>query len=109
MHVNRVTVWRLQLTNVRLTFLQAAVVLATLRVKEEVPLTNETKDVSDSGDENHQHVIQHQDGGSDAHVAEPVKLLVFKHQGDDRWTDLKQCKNKDMVRGLLFKKTYYNW
>lgn len=51
-------------------------------------LTDEAKDVSDGGDEDHQHVVEDQYAGGDQHVADPAELSTAEQQRGDGGADL---------------------
>lgn len=52
------------------------------------PLTDKAEDVSDGRDEDDQHVVEGQDGGSDQHVSGPAELAAAEQQRCDGGADL---------------------
>lgn len=52
-------------------------------------LTDEAKDVSDGGDEDHQEVVEGQYGSGDKEVSDPAELFSSETQRGDWRTDLK--------------------
>ncbi len=64
-------------------------------------LTDEAKDVSDGGDEDHQEVVEGQYDSGDEEVSDPAELFSSETQRDDWRTDLKTQINTHRI----YKKT----
>ncbi len=64
-------------------------------------LTDEAKDVSDGGDEDHQEVVEGQYDSGDEEVSDPAELFSSETQRDDWRTDLKTQINTQFTKRPL--------
>lgn len=64
-------------------------------------LTDEAKDVSDGGDEDHQEVVEGQYDSGDEEVSDPAELFSRETQRDDWRTDLKTQINTQFTKTPL--------
>lgn len=58
-------------------------------------LTDEAENVPDGGDEDDQHVVEPQDGGSDQHVASPAEVPSTEQQRGDGGANLGRVRQSD--------------